>query len=89
MGASASAFVLPMNVQGCFSSGLTGLISLLSKGLSKSFLQPHNSKASILWCSAFFMVQLSHPYMTTEKNHSFDYTDLCQQSDVSVFLFFF
>ena len=48
MGASASAFVLPMNVQGCFSSGLTGLISLLSKGLSKSFLQPHNSKASIL-----------------------------------------
>ena len=37
----------------------------------KSHFQ-HNSKASILRCSAFFMVQLSHPYMTTEKNHSFD-----------------
>ena len=33
----------------------------------KSLLQHHNSKASVLWCSAFFMVQLSHPYMTTGK----------------------
>ena len=33
----------------------------------KSFLQHHSSKASILWCSAFFIVQLSHPYMTTGK----------------------
>ena len=33
----------------------------------ESFLQHHSSKASILWCSAFFMVQLSHPYMTTGK----------------------
>ena len=33
----------------------------------KSLLQNHNSKASILWCSAFFMVHLSHPYMTTRK----------------------
>ena len=31
------------------------------------------------------MVQLSHPYMTTEKNHTFDYVDFCQQSDVSAF----
>ena len=46
--------------------GLIGLISLQSKGLS-SLLQHHNSKASILQCSAFFMVQLSHPYMTTGK----------------------
>ena len=38
----------------------------------KSLLQHHSSKASILWCSAFFIVQLSHPYMTTEKNHNFD-----------------
>ena len=38
----------------------------------KSLFQHHSSKASILWLSAFFMVQLSHPYMTTEKNHSFD-----------------
>ena len=44
----------------------------------KSLLQHHSSKASILWCSAFFMVQLSHPYIHDYwKNHSFDYTDLC------------
>ena len=42
----------------------------------KSLLQHHSSKASILQCSAFFMGQLSHPYMTTGKNHSFDYTNL-------------
>ena len=38
----------------------------------KSLLQHHNSKASILWHSAFSILQLSHPYMTTRKNHSFD-----------------
>ena len=43
----------------------------------KSLLQHYKSKASVLWHSAFFMVQLSHPYMTTGKI-SFDYTDLCQ-----------
>ena len=37
------------------------------QGILKSLLQHHSSKASILWCSAFFMVQLSHPYMTTGK----------------------
>ena len=37
------------------------------QGTLKSFLQHHSSKASILWCSAFFIVQLSHPYMTTGK----------------------
>ena len=37
------------------------------QGTLKSLLQHHNSKASILWCSAFFMVQLSHPYLTTGK----------------------
>ena len=42
------------------------MISLLSKGLL-SLLQHHSSKASILWCSAFFIVQLSHPYVTTGK----------------------
>ena len=64
--ASASASVLPMNIQGWFPLGLTGLISLLSKGLS-SLLQLHNSEASCLRCSAFFIVQLSHLYMTTGK----------------------
>ena len=40
---------------------------LAAQGTLKSLLQHHSSKASILWCSAFFMIQLSHPYMTTGK----------------------
>ena len=40
---------------------------LAGQGTLKSLLQHHSSKASILWCSAFFTVQLSHPYMTTGK----------------------
>ena len=59
----ASASVLPMSIQGWFPLRLTGLISLLSKSLLKHC----NSKASVLWHSAFFMVQLSHPYMTIGK----------------------
>ena len=65
-GASTSAPVLPMNIQDWFILGLTGFISLQSKGL-KSFHQCYNSKTSILWCSDFFVVQLWHPYMTTGK----------------------
>ena len=49
-----------------FSLGWTGWISLQSKGLSRVF-QHHSSKASILRHSAFFIVQLSHPYLTTGK----------------------
>ena len=57
------------------SNEYSGLISfridwfdlLTVQGTLKSLLQHHSSKASILWCSAFFMVQLSHPYMTTGK----------------------
>ena len=45
---------------------------LAVQGTLNSLLQHHSSKASILWRSAFFMVQLSDPYMTTGKNHSFD-----------------
>ena len=67
IGASASASVLPMKIQDWFPLGLTDLISLQSKRLSKSLLQHHNSKASILCYSAFFMVQLWHPYTTTGK----------------------
>ena len=63
---SPSASVLPTNIQKCFPLGWTGWISLQSKGL-ESLLQHHSSKASILWCSAFITVQLSHPYMTTGK----------------------
>ena len=66
IGVSASASVLPMNIQDWFPLGWTGWISLLSKRLS-SVLQHHSSKASVLRCSAFFIVQLSHPYMITGK----------------------
>ena len=52
IGASALASVLPMNIQSWFPLGLTGLISLLFKRLSKSLLQHHSSKASILWQSS-------------------------------------
>ena len=66
IGISASASVLPVNIQDWSPLGWTGWIFLQSKGL-KSLLQHHSSKASILQCSAFFMVQLSHPYLTTGK----------------------
>ena len=52
----------------------------------KSLLQYCSPKGSILWCSAFFTVQLSHPYMNTgTKNHSLDQNDLCWQSIDSTF----
>ena len=66
VGASASASVLPVNIQGWFPLGWTGLISFRSKGLSRVF-QPHNSKVFILPWSTFFLVLLSHPYTTTGK----------------------
>ena len=93
---------------------------LALQGTLESLLQHHNSKALVLWCSAFFIIQLSHLYMTTGKtialtiwtfvgkemsllfntlsrfvivflqgaswkNHSFDWLDLCRQSNVSAF----
>ena len=62
---SASASVLPMNTQDWFSFRVDWLDLLAVQGTLKSLLQHH--KASILRCSAFFMVQLSHPFMTTGK----------------------
>ena len=67
IGVSASISVLPMNIQDWFLLGWTGWISSQSKGLSKSFLQHHSSKASILRHSAFFIVQLAYPYLTIGK----------------------
>ena len=64
--ASASISVLPVNIQDWLPR-LTGLITLAVQGTLKSLLQHHSSKASILWHSAFLIVQLSHPYMTTGK----------------------
>ena len=64
---SFSFSISPSNeYSGLIPLGFTDSISLLSKGLS-SLLQHHSSKASILRCSAFFIVQLSHPYVTTGK----------------------
>ena len=164
IGTSASAPVLPMNIQGWFPLQMTGLISLLSKGLSRVFsnttiwkqqffdIQPslfcvcvcgyttifflilflklykivlvlpnikmnppqvymcspswtllpppspyHTSGSSqctspkhpvsCIWneLSAFFIVHLSHPYITIEKKHSFDCFDICWQNDVFAF----
>ena len=65
-GVSVSASVLPMNTQDWSPLGWTGWISLQSKGLS-SLLQHHSSEASILWHSAFFIVQRLYSYMTTGK----------------------
>ena len=61
--------------------------SLGLQGDQTSLLQPHSSKASILQCPGLFMVQLSHPYMTTGKNYGFDYITLCRQSKVMSLLF--
>ena len=59
---------------------------LAVQGTLKSLLQHHSSKAKILWCSAIFIVQLSHVYMTMGKTiHSFDYMDPYRQSDVAAF----
>ena len=65
IGVSASASGLPVNIQGWFPLGWTSWISLQSKRLSR--VVSNTSKASILQCSAFFMIQLSHPYLTTGK----------------------
>ena len=65
IGASASASVLPMNIQGWFPLGLTDFLAI--QGTLKSLLQHHILKASVVWCSAFFMVQLSHACVTTGK----------------------
>ena len=52
---------------GLISFRMDWLDLLAVQGTLKSLLQHHNSKASVLWCSAFFIVQLSHPYMTIGK----------------------
>ena len=57
---------------GLISFRMDWLDLLAVQGTLKSLLQHHSSKASVLQCSAFFIVQFSHPYMTTGKTHSFD-----------------
>ena len=84
IGASTSASALPMNIQSWLPLGLTGLISLLSKGLSRVFSAPqfksiNSSALSLIYGPALTSV---NDYW---KNHSFDYTYLCWQTDVSAF----
>ena len=83
-GASASALVLPMHIQGWFLLGLTGLISLQPKGLSRVF------SSTTIWKHQFFSSQLSiwsnsHICTWLLENHSFDCMDLCWRSDVPAF----
>ena len=82
--ASPSALVLPMNIQDWFPLGLTAWISLQSKGLSRVFssttVQKHHffSTQSSSWSN-------SHIYTWLPENHSFDYMEFSQQSNVSAF----
>ena len=70
---SWSFSISPSNeYSGLISFRMDWLNLLAVQGTLKSLLQNHSSKTSVLWCSAFFRVQLSHPYMTTGKNHSLD-----------------
>ena len=65
---SFSFSISPSNeYSGLISFRMNWLDLLVVQGTLKSLLQHHSSKAPILWCSTFFMVQLSHPYMTTGK----------------------
>ena len=84
IGTSASASVLPMNIQDWFPLGWTGLISLQSKGLSRVFSKTTVQKHRCLMLSLLYGPTLTsiHDYW---KNHSFDYTYLCQQSNVPAF----
>ena len=84
IGASASASVLPMNIQGWFPLGLSDLTSLLSKGLSRVF------SSTTVWSIKVSTLSLLHgptltPIHDYWKNHGFDYRELCLQNDVSAF----
>ena len=82
IGVSASTSVLPMNIQDWFPSGWTGWISSQSKGLARVFSNTTVQKHQ-------FFGTLYSPILTSIhdhwKNHSFDYTDLCWQSNISAF----
>ena len=84
-GLLASALVPSTSTQSWSPSGLTGLISLLSKGLWKSSPAPWFEGISSLFLCLLYTVQLSQPYVTTWEDHSLDYTHPCRQSDVSAF----
>ena len=90
IGVSALASFLPKKSQGWSPLEWTGLDLLVVQGTLKSLLQHYSSKASILRHSAFFTVQISHPYMTTGKTIALTIRKLwlyrlCRQSNVSAF----
>ena len=72
---SFSFSIIPSKeIPGLISFRIDWLHLLVVQRTLKSLLQHHSSKASILWCSAFFTVQLSHPYMTTGNKYNFAFT---------------
>ena len=86
IGASTSASVLPMSIQGWFPLGYTHLFDLLAiQGSLKSLLQDHLFSIINSLALSLLYVQLSHLYVTTGKNIALTRTDLCQRSDVSAF----
>ena len=83
---SFSFSIIPSKeIPGLISFRMDWLDLLAVQGTFKSLLQHHSSKASILLRSAFFTVQLSHPYMTTGKTIALTRQTLCWQSNVSAF----
>ena len=85
IGASASASVLPKNIRSWFSLGLTGLIFLQSKGLSRVFSSTTVQKHHFFGAQPFLLSSSLTSVHDYWKNHSFDYKDLCRQSNVSAF----
>ena len=75
----------PNEYSGLISFRIDWFDLLVVQRMLKSLLQHHISKASVLQHSTFFIVQLSHPYMTTGKTIALTYTNLCWQSDVYAF----
>ena len=82
--ASALVLVLPMNIHGWFPLELTGLISLVFKGLSRAFSSTTVWKHQFFGTQPFFGSTLTSIY-DYWKDHSFDYMDLCWQCDISAF----
>ena len=82
--ASASASVLAVNIQSWFPLGLTGLIFLLSKGLSRVFSSTSVQRHQFFGAQSLLMAR-SHTSTWLLENHSFDYMDFCRQSNVSAF----
>ena len=87
IGDSPSTSVLLMNIQGWFPLGLTGLISLQSKGLSGVFSSTTVQRDQFFGAQPFFYFPAFTSVHDYWKNHSFDYMDLCRQSKVFVIAF--